>query len=616
MMFVGFVLVRDKLIKKKFFITRKDNIINIHILNKENISYKIPIYNKYNGVYYEPVIFPIEILIDDNNTIFFPYLPLMVNLENNELDFLNLLKNNILKKYNVIFNNDITKLNNFEKIIKTYSEYVINNNNKLDVFWKNIIIIRCYLLYYLSKNTDTSNYNNIYNKIKYMKYDIYNYMDDIKSIDEKIDYNFNIMYCNTTYYNFISLLGDDKIIDNKMYFVEYANNKIIPPAELLFYTFINNEFTNNIVRNVICKEHSNNIMIYDYYYNNKSLNNGLYISSIINNSIYSHKYEIDILKSKFCDTNYFYYITKKYSKNIDEVKNIINILINNYIFPLKLNKYNMNIIFDHLIFYSLYNSKYIINNKEILSLIPMKIKNLYINIIKILIELIDNKYDQLIYNKKFYTDHLHKNILNIFITNTSNDNMISVKYFRHKIQNNSLKNIKDKYDKLSKLILFTNIINWNNLQYNKKYFNIYYDNNELLYYKNKFNKIIINDYTDNRIKEIIYDPFKMFILLNNELEYVNWIKIIINKMNLIYINPISITLDDIYIIGKLFYLLFEIDIQCISDIKYLNFIKYCYDHKYFIINDNKINIKIKKIDLRTKVLLNLGTLMKDIINFK
>ena len=42
-----------------------------------------------------------------------------------------MLKNNILKKYNVIFNNDITKLNNFEKIIKTYSEYVINNNNNL-----------------------------------------------------------------------------------------------------------------------------------------------------------------------------------------------------------------------------------------------------------------------------------------------------------------------------------------------------------------------------------------------------------------------------------------------------------------------------------------------------
>ena len=60
-------------------------------------------------------------------------------------------------------------------------------------------------------------------------------------------------------------------------------------------------------------------------------------------------------------------------------------------------------------------------------MIPIKVKNLYINIIKTLNQVINGEYESIKYNQKFYTDYLHKSILKLIISDSSNISIILFK---------------------------------------------------------------------------------------------------------------------------------------------------------------------------------------------
>ena len=73
MIFNNLILIDNKIVNHKFFSEIIDNKLIINSLIKYNELIKIPFYNKYNGLFFEPIIFPVEMIIS-NKKVFSPYI--------------------------------------------------------------------------------------------------------------------------------------------------------------------------------------------------------------------------------------------------------------------------------------------------------------------------------------------------------------------------------------------------------------------------------------------------------------------------------------------------------------------------------------------------------------
>ena len=329
---------------------------------------------------------------------------------------------------------------------------------------------------------------------------------------------------------------------------------------------------------------------------------------------------MNILKLNSYSNSFFEYITNKYSN--DKVFEILEILFLNYTYPLTYNRHNLDTNFDHIIYISLYNYKYILlntnenyNKYELLhpninSIIPSKLRNLYINLLKLMIQIINNNFDFITFNQKFYNDYLHRNIIKIIFLDYDIKNNLSIKLFKNLININIYNKFKNIIETNLLLLDISNKLNWNNLPNKLSYLNLFYKNNELIYYQFKINKNIISDNLDNRIKKIIENPFDMYKYLRKENDFIKWTKFIINKINLLYNYPISLSSNDIGNLGKIIYLLLNINEQNLKDPTYLRFINFCNMHTNLILDSNRINLKIKEYFYYSKININLGYLAK------
>ena len=73
--------------------------------------------------------------------------------------------------------------------------------------------------------------------------------------------------------------------------------------------------------------------------------------------------------------------------------------------------------------------------------------------------------------------------------------------------------------------------------------------------------------------------------------------------------------DYIIQFGKFISLLYNIKIQDINDISYLQFVSYCNTYPSLILENNKINNEIKKYLFPINIHINLGILLKHITYF-
>jgi hypothetical protein len=117
------------------------------------------------------------------------------------------------------------------------------------------------------------------------------------------------------------------------------------------------------------------------YYNNNNYECSLIYFRGIFDETYS---DLEILKRNNYSDGFFQYITTKYSSNKEDMITVLKILFDNYTYPIKQNKLDRN--FDHILYYSFYNlSKLLLQDKHFIDssfndLIPMKVKNLYLNL--------------------------------------------------------------------------------------------------------------------------------------------------------------------------------------------------------------------------------------------
>ena len=655
LLYYNFII--DK-INNKIIITSTNNISNINI----------PIYNKYNSLNYYNISLPLELLIYNNNIIN-PYIIISsyhLDIEN-EIDFFYQLKKIIFNNYNLKFydfdyfiNNNsinlikiITKnynklfINNNISITKLYTlYYLIKNNNVLDSVSNNNLSTSVSNNNVLNSVSNTN--NNKFNKKKltlkdnidfdkYLSKDILNFINIFKNYKYNINNDYNsqklvfIDYYNNTnlplelkyiiinnnYYiesnaNFIIKINIININNNNITFTDdlLKNNVIkfenykwyyyypklnINKSYIIYQTFINNDFTDLINKYIFnIDENNHNINDFD--------NDELFINKIIKDPDYFKNMVININKLNTLENN----TNTNETNEFNNIFKILSILFNHYNYPFKINRNEIDNIFDYILYISLYNYKLIFNdeliNTTIFNIIPIKVKNLYINILKILIQIINNKFD-FILNPKFYTDYLHKNIIkNIF----SNTNKLFINYFKELTKNNF---IKFKELIINNYIIFDifNKLNWNNIS--KKFYYLTFIYNNISLVNNKLTKNIFFE-VDNKIKKIIENPFDMYKYLITENDFIIWSNFINNKLIDIYYIPITLIINDYKIIGKLLYLLFNISEQSINNKYYIYFIEFCNKNYKLILYNNRINIKIKELFPNIKCNLNLGILAK------
>jgi hypothetical protein len=579
-----FVCYDNKLILTKFMI----NIVNSKIIiNPYNIleQFKIAVFNKYNGITYVPIYFPLELIIC-KNYVFNPYIILSsYNIKlDDTFDFFYQIEKCINTKFNLKFydfnyllkHSDLffTLINNYnidfdfqdiKKIsLENFSGTEIDINVSIKSLWFNINIIKLYCIYSIITNKK----NNIIN------------IDNLKILK----YNINSIQTNLT-------------------LIEYLKSKNFTIDYVIFQTFINLNFTSEIIKILGFKFPD---YIINYYEVNNKLSNLKTIFSIN---------DFDILKYNSYSNDYFKYITLTYSDNVID---ILSILFKFYNYPLKSNRHDIDNIFDYILYFSLYNYKSIfitpnVLNSAISNIIPYKLKNLYIILLKTLIQIINNNFESIMYNQKFYNDYLYKNIIKLFLS--SDSNKLSIIYFKELIDDITFNKIKNIIVTNITLINISNKLSWINL-YNKfDYLNYFIKNNNYIFYQNRFNKNIIHDNFDNKIKKIIENPFDMYKFLKNENDFIKWTYIISDKILQLYYAPITFLDNDLKYIGILIYLLINVTDQDLKNCSYINFINFCNLHNNLILYSNRINLKIKIFFPYLKCIINLGFLAKHLNNF-
>jgi hypothetical protein len=503
MLFKNLLLVDNKLVMHTFVIQKNNNefIIDLTNLFKENI--KVPIYNKYSGIIYEPIIFPFKIQLHNNIglCIYNVFFLFSMNIQN-DLNFFYNLEQTIQKGYNI---NIFKYTNKFNKL----------NNNDIEL--------------YLCNNPIILKYNTFDELIK-------------KSI-----INLNLVKLYTTY----CLTFDITILPksylsyiygkiNKKFNIKKNYNESIDKLEYIYNIYTDKNINSYIFTLLMYNDNGN--LLYEYYYKNLEISN---ILSLYKNFYKKDDFTIDmmILKENSYDSIFFKEITKKYSNNKLHIITILNILFNLYSYPLKSSRHDIDPIFDYILYFSLHNY-YILLNMNILDniinkIITIKIKGLYLSLLKMLYGIINNNFDVLKYTHKYYTDYLYKTTIKIFMTNS---NSITVKYLKENIKEQTYNEFKNILKTKMSLIDISTKLTWNNISNKLNYLEFYYKNS-----KYGVNTHMIQDY---RIKKILENAFNMYKYLKSEKDFIKWSHFISNNLINIYYIPKSLSSLDIKNIGK------------------------------------------------------------------
>ena len=666
------LLIDNKLTSSKIKLTKTSNSIIINYIETTGLHQtgivKIPIYNNINGLNYEPILFPFEMTIVNNMVISYYIILSSYAIEaTNEIDFFYQINRAISKEYNLslarfnyLLENDIIPILNSMCDNGVFDISMTDTNQFIKNMWDTINSIKLYI-FYISIRFPQSTKKKLHSKYNIPKriisiYEMFcNYKYNLNNIDDEIMLPFSEYYMKDNN----RILNKDEVSTKHSYYIDvrdvsttetaissitinkifkiFVNNKIdniieIPNKTILFnnynwyyfyphikinkdyvlfQSFINANITKQIIKTLLKVDSSSSEIcaskLIDYYYIDNKYSNLLFLDNMN---------DIDILKTKSYTNDYFKYIVKKYTEE-SKVFEILEILFNQYNYPLKSNRLELDSIFDYILYISIINNKLIIDKSKhtyndvlhtnINNMIPMKVKNLYINIVKTLCQIINGEYESIKYNQKFYTDYLHKSILKMILSDSSN---ISIVLFKSLTSTMNYEKFKMFASINFSLLDVGNRLNWNNISKKINYLNIYYKNHDIVFYQDKLNKNIFIDNFDNRIKKIIENPFDMFKYLRKEKDFIRWAKFISHRLVSIYIVPISLSSDDFALIGTMLFLLYNIKEQNLKDPTYTEFIKFCSNNNKLILDSNRINIKIKEQFINLKCIINLGFLAK------
>ena len=102
----------------------------------------------------------------------------------------------------------------------------------------------------------------------------------------------------------------------------------------------------------------------------------------------------------------------------------------------------------------------------------------------------------------------------------------------------------------------------------------------------------------------------MFKYLRKECDFIKWIIFLENKCCDLFLVPISLSSDDFIVLGKILFYLLNIKEQNFNDKFYKKLINIGISNPKAIIDNNRINLKIKENFGYLKCNINLGILAK------
>ena len=651
-----------KILFHNFRIKRNNGMIIVDVINPyNNLDFVlVPCVNKYNCIYYLKISLPLKIKIV-NDYLFLPYFFVVEYKSGIEmkLDFFsNLLiyLKSFNKKYRYLdrlsFKKNVCNVYNYVKEIK-----LKNSFNNINDFLKNLYVYINYnlnlyfMLLYVSINENLGKYSLSKKTLNLLKYftnkkfsykesSRYSLNDHLKNFNknklkknELVKKNYFIKISNEKILrmklininnNNLELDNQIKLDYNKYEIFHYPINfKNLLKKEPLFNYFIELDFKDFILTKLLNK---NKMDIYkviiEFYYNNNFDINNLKVINDLNLDISNYEDAYKFISDKN-DKKFYFFISndlcsKSYEENIklfntdESKKELLIFLFSKYVFPFKYNRRELDNTFKKIILLSILNfnifidvdNNRIILKKEIINHLPIKLKSLYINIMKIYFDYTNDNFDNLIYNPKIYNDPIHYDVLKlIFETN----NEISDVFKYDKIKYEKLKNkVKD----VILLIQICKIITWRNVSKNLIYLNEMMNNKNIIFFNDKLNKNIVPLNFDNRLKKIILNPFEMFKYLRKEKDFIKWIYFLDKRIYKLYNSSIIIKEDKFERLGKLIYLLLNINSQDLEDDSYLYFLDYCNKNSDLVLLNSRINLNIKEYFKFLKVNLNLGYLAK------
>jgi len=662
----------NKIIFSNFFVEKRNNpdkyIISLFDRNYENkiLKIKVPLCNSFEGISYLDLFFPLEITINKNK-LYFQHFMQKIFLSQSDLpiDFFIQLENSIKKidahtflnlsdlktyeteiwKYLETFNDNILTVNYLETIKKLWEVSNLYLNYGIYLIYIHHEFTNKSIKTYQKKFNIQKKIITISNFIKTIKYSInssnlYNYSEHYiklnnnkaQIIELKIGYNYflKVPFSETSnlknnkffQINISNIFnGIIHTSNNKAYiFNNYEWYFYLPNLEINFDIIIFNLIKSKEVYEEIFEKtnlkiekiHTNKILEYYYDDNECSL---IYMRKFFENEFD----DLTILSRNNYSITFFDYIIQKYSSNIEDITKIYKILFDNYSYPIKQNKLTNS--FDFILYFSLINLDNIIKDitadkifieNNINELIPFKVKTLFYNLIQFFYSIIKkNNYQILYFNQKFFNDYLHRCVLkNILFSDKNSKSNLTNLLFLSKINPNQKEKIIIILKNTLLCIDVANRLTWNNLPKKLGYLEIFYNNKDLLITIDKLNKNIFNDTLDTKLKKVIENPFEMFKYLKKEKDYIKWIRFL-GPLNLeLFYTPISLSTDELKHLGILLYLLNNIEEQNIKESSYITFINYAQKHNKLILDNNRINLKIKEYFNYIKCAINLGFLAK------
>ena len=495
--------------------------------------------------------------------------------------------------YKLYFNSDdrISIINILENRNNKLQLNEINKNNKYYVSKTNVGKDIFFLVKVLERSEKTISLSN-FQKINYDKY---NWYESIPNIDFDINniffkiinsfYNLELLE-NNSYFDIFNLNGLERLIP-----VILGEKKLYPTITIL------KKFN---IKKIVSK--SKDIINLDQI-NDDSKLEGFDIYRSID------KIDLSYLANKLLsnnDLNEIVFYFEEYFKKIT--------------YPIKFNRRFLDPYFDKILYLSLHLKDIIIINSgskiylsnSISQIIPIKMKNFFTNILKYMVDLIKNgNTNNFIYNYKFYQDTIYQSSLRIILTS---DNCLSNQILRKLLGKKSylINEILLMWRQCYFLRNIANVLKWNKIKDFLPYLKYILDNQELIFFNNKLNKSIFPPDFDEKLRKIIICPFKMFQYLTKKIDFIKWTCFLGKKCNSLYNNSISLSSEDIKLLGELIFYLYDVDIQTFSNKKYQILLNFSKNNLKLIARNGRINLKIKEKLGKMKCNYNLGFLAKHI----
>ena len=647
------ICIEDKILFNNFLLEKTNNTFTLKVFNRnyENKieKIKVPLCNNFEGISYIDLFFPYEMKIVDKKLICNNFLQKIFLSENDlEIDFFIILENYIIKEYQIDFLKKSDLVVYEYRIWKYWMEYddhiepTVNLNKKLWEVIQLYLNFSLFLIYrkpdftiktihdYLKTNKLEKKVMNIANIIKTIKFSIFSSNEycfnehflrqaknKAKLSELKIGFKYFIKNLDGTKFFQVEITGiTNNIIhtENNQAFIfenyEWFFYIIDIDFEIIMFNLIkNNKVYEDLFEKTNLKiEAVHGRKMLDYYLNNNEC------SLVYFRKFYPENYsDLEILKRDNYSNIFFNYITQKYSSR-EEIIGVLTILFKNYTYPIKQNKCDNN--FDHILYYSFYHIQKIFNEDKLDSaiseIIPVKLKTLYCNLINLFYQIsIHDNFQFLITNQKFYTDYLHRSLIKIILYNNK---LLTTTFILNKLSTVQITKIISIIKNTFLCIDISNRLTWNNLPKKLHYLQFLYDNKDILFisnnYGDKFNRNIISETYDVRLKKVIERPFDMFKFLRKEKDFVKWTRFISSSLNNLFYTPLSLSSEDLLHLGKILYLLVNVNEQNVKDESYLKLINYCQKHNKLILDNTRINMKIKENFPYLKININLGFLAK------